>query len=104
MRAVLIWVLLGAGVLIQLLCSVGVLVMNDAFDRLHFTGPTSLGGLLIALAAVVDVGLSVVGVKAILIALLLSLINPVLTHATGHAGRVRQLEHQTSLESGGIDP
>lgn len=85
--------LLVTGVLVLVVCSLGVLVMDDVFDRLHFLGPSILGAWAIALAVVVDAGLSAIGVKALLIALLLTVVGPVLTHGTARAARVRQYGH-----------
>jgi multisubunit Na+/H+ antiporter MnhG subunit len=90
-------VLLGTGVLLQLLSIVGVLVASDVFDRLHFTGPSALGVVAIALAVLIDEGLSVVGAKSLVIAALLVTINAVLTHATGRAARVRQFGHWAAM-------
>ena len=97
MSSIAVVVLLGIGVLLQLLSIVGVLLAHDVFDKLHFTGPSALGVVAIALAVVVDEGLSVVGAKSLLIAALLVAINAVLTHATGRAARVRQFGHWAAM-------
>lgn len=97
MRGAAVVVLLGTGVLMQLLSVVGVLVAHDVVDRLHFTAPAALDVVAIALAVVVDDGLSVVGAKSSVIAALLVTINAVLTHATGRAVRVRQFGHWAAM-------
>jgi monovalent cation/proton antiporter MnhG/PhaG subunit len=90
-RGVAVAVLLVLGVGVELGCAVGVLVMRDAYDRLHYTAPaTTLGPLAIAAAIVVQESFSQAGVKAILVALALLVTNPVLTHATARAARVRR--------------
>ena len=48
-------VLLGVGVAAQLLCCVGVLVMRDAFDRLHYAGAGSNVGAFLILAPILPI-------------------------------------------------
>jgi monovalent cation/proton antiporter MnhG/PhaG subunit len=87
-------VLIVFGVLVELGCCVGVVVMRDAYDKLHYTGPAAiLGPLAFAVAIVIREGLSQAGVKALLVAVLLALTNPVLAHATGRALYIRQRDH-----------
>ena len=82
--------LLGLGVVVELASVLGMLLLRDAFDRLHFTGPAStLGPLAIAAAVVVRESFSQAGIKAVLVALVLLLTNPVLSHATARAARIR---------------
>ena len=90
-RGIAVAVLLVAGVGIELGCVVGVLVMRSAYDRLHYTAPaTALGPLAIAAAIVVRESFNQAGIKAVLVAVVLLLTNPVLTHATARAARVRE--------------
>ena len=92
--SVAVAVLLVAGVAIELACCVGVLVMRDAHDKLHYIGPASiLGPIAIAAAIVMRESFSEAGVKAILTAALLIVANPVLTHATGRALYIRRRDH-----------
>ena len=84
-------VLLVLGVGVELVCCLGVLVMRGVYDRLHYTGPASVGVILIAAAVVVSEGLSQqLGVKAILIAAVLLVVSPILVHVTGRAARLRE--------------
>lgn len=84
-------VLLVLGVGIELLCCVGIVAMRRTFDRLHYVGPaTVLGPVLIAASVVCTEALSQAGIKAILIALVLMIGGPIVTHATGRAARLRQ--------------
>ncbi len=86
--------LVAFGVLVELGCCVGVFVMRDAYDQLHYTGPAAiLGPLAFAAAIVAQEGVSQAGVKAVLVALLLVVANPVLTHATGRALYIRRRDH-----------
>ncbi len=94
LSAVAVWVLVAFGVAVELACCVGVVVMRDVYDKLHYTGPaTILGPLAFATAIVVQEGVGQAAVKALLIAGLLLVANPVLTHATGRALYIRQRDH-----------
>jgi monovalent cation/proton antiporter MnhG/PhaG subunit len=87
-------VLLAVGVLVELSCCVGVLLMRDAYDKLHYTGPAAiLGPAAVAAAIVIREGVGQAGIKAVLVALLLIVANPVLAHATGRALYIRQRDH-----------
>jgi monovalent cation/proton antiporter MnhG/PhaG subunit len=91
-RGLAVAALLTLGVGTELVCCVGVLVMRDAYDKLHYTAPaTTVGSLAIAAAVLVSESLSQAGVKALLVFVALLVTNPVLTHATARAARVRQL-------------
>lgn len=95
-------VLVAVGVAVELACCLGVVVMRDVYDKLHFTGPaTILGPLALAGAIVVKEGLNQAGVKALLVAGLLLIANPVLTHATGRALYIRQRDHLEPSEDAG---
>jgi monovalent cation/proton antiporter MnhG/PhaG subunit len=92
--SVAVAVLLSIGVVIELACCVGVLVMEDAYDKLHYLGPAAIvGPLVIAAAVVARESFSQAGVKALLTAGLLILASPVLTHATARALYIRQRDH-----------
>ena len=93
-ESVVVAVLIGGGVAVELACCLGVLVMEDAYDKLHYLGPaTILGPVLIAVAVVVDEGLGQAGIKSLLTALLLIIASPVLAHATARALYIRQRDH-----------
>src|SRR5579871_2078268 len=92
--SVVVAVLVGLGVAVELACCVGVLVMADAYDKLHYLGPASIvGPLLIAMAVLVGESFSQAGIKALLTAALLILSSPVLTHATARALYIRRRDH-----------
>jgi multicomponent Na+:H+ antiporter subunit G len=103
-KEVVIVLLLLAAVGVELVCSLGLLVITDSFDRLHFLGPAStIGSLLVAAAIVVEESLSSNGIKALAAALLLLLTSPILTHATARAARVRQYGHWRALPYEEVD-
>jgi multicomponent Na+:H+ antiporter subunit G len=83
-------ILLVAGVALQLFAVLGMVVMRNAFDRLHYVGLAGYGGLLIAVAILVRESWSLIGDKALLTGALLLLIGPVLVHATMRSLRTRE--------------
>src|SRR2546421_11637115 len=89
MSEVLVDLLLFAGVLELLMCAAGVLVMRNAFDRLHYASASAYGALLVAVAILARESLSLIGDKALATAALLVVCGPALAHATARAGRVR---------------
>jgi monovalent cation/proton antiporter MnhG/PhaG subunit len=92
--SVAVAILLSVGVAIELACCVGVLVMEDAYDKLHYLGPAAIvGPLLIAAAVVVRESFSQAGIKSLLTAALLIIASPVLSHATARALYIRQRDH-----------
>jgi monovalent cation/proton antiporter MnhG/PhaG subunit len=98
-RGLLVAALLVVGVGVTLASCIGVLVMRDAYDRLHYTAPaTTIAPPAIAAAIVLEERLSAAGIKALLVALALLVTNPVLTHATARAARIRQLGGWTLQE------
>ena len=82
--------LLVAGVALELLACLGVLLMRDALDRLHYTGAGTLAALCLAAAVLVRESFSVIGNKAIALAAFLLLTSPVLAHVTARAIRARE--------------
>ena len=83
-------VLLVAGTAVALLACLGVLLMDDALDRLHYTGALTAAALLIGAAVLVRESFSLIGDRAIVVAVLVLVTNPVLTHATARALRRRR--------------
>jgi multicomponent Na+:H+ antiporter subunit G len=86
--------LLCLGVGIELVSCVGLVAMRNVYDRLHYTGPAAtLGPAAIAAAVLIREGFSQAGFKALLVAVLLALFNPVLAHAIARAARIREHGH-----------
>jgi monovalent cation/proton antiporter MnhG/PhaG subunit len=87
-------VLLSIAVAIAIWCSFGLLIMRDAFQRLHFATPVvSLSTLLIIIAVFLensDVGARL---KVILIGIILFFMNAVLSHATARSIFIRKFGH-----------
>lgn len=98
-RAVTGVVLLVLGVGIELACCVGVLVMRGVYDKLHYTAPaTTLGAFAIAGAVVLREQVVQFGIKSVLVALVLLITNPLLSHATARAARIRRYGAWTTQE------
>lgn len=84
-------VLLFTGIAATAFTVIGLILSRDVYERLHYLPPgTSIGVVLIAAAVVVREGLSQAGIKAILIATVIFFMNPILSHATIRAARIRQ--------------
>ena len=88
---VVVGVLVVVSVVVALLSCVGVFAARNAYDSLHYTAPASVvSPVLLAVAVVIEEGIgSQAGIKSILVALLLIVLNTVLVHATARAARIR---------------
>ena len=84
-------VLLGLAVLIVASASLGVLLMRDAYQKLHFVTPAALvAPVLVALAVLVQAGLDENTGETCVALLFLAVAGPYLSHATMRAIRVRE--------------
>jgi monovalent cation/proton antiporter MnhG/PhaG subunit len=84
-------VLLGIAVLVTVLSAVGLAVMRDPYQKLHYIAPpASVGVLCIVVALFIGEEQKLAVGKAVLIALLLFFMNAVITHATARAHYVRE--------------
>jgi multisubunit Na+/H+ antiporter MnhG subunit len=84
-------ILLGLAVLIVIGASVGVLVMRDAYAKLHFVTPAALvAPLLVALAVLVQVGVFANAGETFLACAFMVIAGPFVSHATIRALRVRE--------------
>jgi len=93
-RDVFTFTLLVFGVLFFAFTAAGLLVTRELLDQIHYLAPgTLMGSLAITLAVLVHQGFTPAGVKSILIMILLVFSNPVLSHATARAYRIRH-KHQ----------
>ncbi|MGA9884644.1 MAG: monovalent cation/H(+) antiporter subunit G [Candidatus Acidiferrales bacterium] len=86
--------LVGIAVALALACSLGVAVMRTALERLHFSAPlSSFGVALVACAVWIDDPSWQARLKVILIAIIMFLMNAILSHATARAIRIREEKH-----------
>lgn len=80
--------LLAAGVALELLCCIGVLVMRTTLDRLHYAAAaTTVPAFLVLAAVLVREHLSSGGLDAIAAVGLMFILNPILVTATARAAR-----------------
>ncbi len=97
MTGIIIRILLYASVAIALFSTIGVLVMSNLNEKLHYLAPpATLSVFMIATAIAIEEGWSQATAKAFFCAVALALLNPVLTHATARAARVREFGHWVS--------
>ena len=84
-------ILLGVAVVVAILSSIGIAVMRDPYQRLHFISPpASVSALLVTAAIFLGEKQKQAGAKAALVAFLLYFMNAVITHATARAHFVRE--------------
>jgi multisubunit Na+/H+ antiporter MnhG subunit len=90
-RDVVADILLGLAVVVVLSASVGVLLMRDAYQKLHFVTPAALvAPLLVTLAIFVQTGLYENTGETCVALLFMVIAGPFLSHATIRAIRVRE--------------
>ncbi len=95
--AIAVEVSLGIGVVMAWLCCLGILLMPNFYERLHYlAGVTSISAFSILLAVVIHEGWGQATIKTSLIFVVLLLVNAIVTHATARAARVRSLGHWSS--------
>ena len=91
MIEVLVAVLLVVAVIAVLISCLGMLVMRDALDQLHFAAPAAtIAPIAVAVAVLLEEPLSSAGIKAVIVAVLLFITSPVLSHATARSARIRE--------------
>ncbi len=83
-------VLLILAVALELFAVLGMVVMRNEFDRLHYVGLAGYGALLVAVSILVRESWSLIGDKALATGALLVLIGPVLVHTTMRSLRTRE--------------
>lgn len=84
-------VLLVLGVALEIIAVIGVSVMRDVFDRLHYVGLVGFGALLVGASVLVRESFSLIGDKALVTGVFLAVFGPVLVHATARSMRTREL-------------
>jgi multisubunit Na+/H+ antiporter MnhG subunit len=90
-REIVSAVLLGLAVVIVITASVGVLLMRDPYQKLHYLTPAALvAPALVALAVLVQTGLDEHSGETCLALLFMVIAGPFLSHATIRALRVRE--------------
>ncbi len=91
MRAVAVDIFLGLVVAVAILSSIGVLVMRDAYQRLHYVTPMSLlAPISIGIAILIQSGWSSRSAQTWLAIGFMAIASPFLSHATIRAARIRE--------------
>jgi multisubunit Na+/H+ antiporter MnhG subunit len=91
-RAVVALVLLIAGGLLELIAVLGLCVMRDAYDRLHYVSLAGFGAFLVGVAVVFRESFSLIGDKALLVGVVLVVTGPVLVQSTVRSLLIRELD------------
>ncbi len=87
-------ILLGLAVGLSILCSFGMAIMRNAFQRLNFAAAVVFfSSWLIVIAVFLEESAAQARLKVVLIAVLLFCLNAALTHATAKATRIRKAGH-----------
>lgn len=95
-------VLLALAVLLVLASSLGVLLMRDVYQKLHFLTPVAIvAPVLVALAVLVQEGYSQKTVQTWLTLFFLVVASPLVSHATIRAARIRDAGDWRGGDSGG---
>jgi len=89
-RSAIAYTVLGLGVSLELVAALGLVAMRDAYDRLHYVGPATLGALFVAVAVWVYRGPSLIAIEAGLVAVIVLTVSPALAHGTARAARIRE--------------
>lgn len=82
--------LLVAGGAFEVLAVLGLCLMRDVYDRLHYVGLAGFGALLIGVAIVVRESFSLIGDKALLVGVVLVVSGPILVHTTMRSMLIRE--------------
>jgi multisubunit Na+/H+ antiporter MnhG subunit len=89
-RAVMAIILLAVGGTLELLAVLGLCVMRNVYDRLHYVGLAGFGALLIGVSIVVRESFSLIGDKALLVGILLVITGPILVQTTARSLLIRE--------------
>jgi monovalent cation/proton antiporter MnhG/PhaG subunit len=90
-------VFLAIAVLSAWVCCIGILIMPNFYERMHYLATvTTISAFAILVAVVIEEGWGQATLKTIVTFVLLLLVNAVVTHATARAARVRTLGHWSS--------
>lgn len=89
-RQVVALVLLIAGGSLQLVAVLGLCVMRDVYDRLHYVGVAGLGALLIAVGVVFRESFSLIGDKSLLVGVVLVSAGPIVVQTTVRSFLIRE--------------
>ena len=84
-------VLVCLGVGLGVIATLGVVVMRDWQDRVHYAGLSAVGAVLVGVSVLVRESFSVIGDKALVTALVMLFAGPIASHVILRSGRRRSL-------------
>jgi multisubunit Na+/H+ antiporter MnhG subunit len=84
-------VLVCLGVGVGVIATIGVVVMRDWQDRVHYAGLSTFGVVLVGVAVLVRESFSTIGDKALAIGLIMLVGSPIANHVILRSGRIRTL-------------
>lgn len=90
-RSVASVVLVCLGVGLGLIATLGIVVMRDWQDRVHYAGLACISVVPVALAVLVRESFSTIGDKALVTALIMLFVGPIAGHVILRSGRERTL-------------
>jgi multisubunit Na+/H+ antiporter MnhG subunit len=90
-RAVVAAVLLISGGMLELLAVLGLCLMRNVYDRLHYVGLAGFGALLIGGSIVVRESFSLICDKALLVGAIVVFAGPVMVQTTARSLLIREL-------------
>ncbi len=97
--SIVVWIFLILGMASFLLTSVGMVLLRDVYQRIQYTYPAATVGLVAVVAAIViHKSISQAGIKTLVTGLIVFWTNPVISHATARAARVREFGNWTPSE------
>jgi monovalent cation/proton antiporter MnhG/PhaG subunit len=88
-RAIVAAILLVVGGSLELLSVLGLCLMRDVYDRLHYVGLAGFGALLMAVAILVRESFSLIGDKSLLVGVVLVVAGPVMVQTTARSLLIR---------------
>ena len=98
---IIVGILLGTAAGLTVASSLGMALMRDVYQRLHFVSPVAVAALLVAAAVWVSKPEIQAGVKSTVTAVILLVMNGVLGHATARATRLKRTTRWT-VEPGDV--
>jgi monovalent cation/proton antiporter MnhG/PhaG subunit len=88
-RAIVAAILLVVGGSLELVSVLGLCLMRDVYDRLHYVGLAGFGALLMAVAILVRESFSLIGDKSLLVGVVLVVAGPVMVQTTARSLLIR---------------
>ena len=103
-RDIIAYVFLFLGVAVLLVSCIGLVRVQDTFDRLHMLGPAStITPAALLIYVLIEYGFAPAGIKMIVLTAALVIFGPVITHTTARAARIREFGKWVVLPDEKVD-